>query len=83
MTIHELKCWPEYFASILSGDKTSETRRNDRDPPFTVGDVLYLREFIIRENVYSGRSIRVRVLSVTDLDEFGAPGFVSMRIETA
>lgn len=42
-TEHELKCWPEYFARIGTGQKTFEIRRNDRD--FQVGDILILKEY--------------------------------------
>jgi hypothetical protein len=41
--IHDLKCWPEPFAAILSGEKRHEIRRDDRG--FKVGDVLRLREY--------------------------------------
>lgn len=40
MKIHELKIDPEYFDSVVCGDKTSEVRRNDRD--FRVGDAIQL-----------------------------------------
>lgn len=41
-TEHELKCRPEYFARIGTGQKTFEIRRNDRD--YQVGDILLLKE---------------------------------------
>ena len=34
--VHELKCWPEYFEAVISGAKTFEVRKNDRD--FAVRD---------------------------------------------
>lgn len=41
--IHNLKCWPEYFAAIASGQKKFEVRKNDRD--YQVGDLLALHEY--------------------------------------
>jgi hypothetical protein len=40
MAVHELKCWPEYFDAILSGEKTFEVRRDDRG--FQRGDIIEL-----------------------------------------
>lgn len=39
---HELKCRTEYFQRVVSGQKTFEIRKNDRD--YQVGDVLVLKE---------------------------------------
>lgn len=44
-TTHDLKVWPEYFAALLSGEKTFEFREDDREPRFAVGDMLRLREW--------------------------------------
>lgn len=41
--VHVLKCWPQFFAKLASGEKTFEVRKNDRD--YEVGDELHLREF--------------------------------------
>lgn len=43
MSLHQLKCWPEFFDAIASGDKTFEARIDDRG--FKVGDVLLLQEY--------------------------------------
>jgi uncharacterized protein YqfB (UPF0267 family) len=43
MTTHEIKCYPEYYQDLVSGIKTFEVRKNDRD--YQVGDVLHIYEF--------------------------------------
>ncbi len=43
MKIHELKITPHYFEKVVSGEKTFELRKNDRD--FQVDDVLILKEW--------------------------------------
>jgi len=53
--VHELKCWPEYFEAVISGAKTFEVRKNDRD--FRVGDVLLLNEYGPFSG-YTGRETR-------------------------
>ena len=42
-TEHELKCHPMYFSRIVSGQKTFEVRKNDRN--FQVNDILILQEY--------------------------------------
>lgn len=50
---HELKLDPVMYDLVLSGDKTFEYRKNDRD--FKKGDVIVLREFDRETQEYSGR----------------------------
>lgn len=67
--VHELKTWPQYFEKVVSGEKTFEIRRYDRD--FLVGDTLLLKEWKPRginsvspnelEGSYTGRECSVRV----------------------
>lgn len=40
---HKLKILPEYFEAVMSGAKTFEIRKNDRN--YQVGDRLFLNEF--------------------------------------
>ena len=60
---HELKCWPEFYTALVSGEKTFELRFDDRG--FRVGDVLWIREWrrlrIVdgkAEGEYTGREMR-------------------------
>lgn len=74
---HELKTWPEFFACLLTGEKTFELRKDDRG--FRVGHTLWLREWSPKSREYSGRELRYRVtyvLSGIGLD----PGMVVMGI---
>lgn len=41
--IHTVKCYPEHFGKLKSGEKTFEVRKNDR--PYVVGDYLAVNEF--------------------------------------
>jgi len=69
ITTHYLKTWPEYYKAILTGAKTFEVRKNDRD--FKVGDILVLQEWDPTEPKdhvqptgpigYTGRSYRAYV----------------------
>jgi hypothetical protein len=76
---HELKTWPMYFDAIVSGQKTFEMRKADRD--FTIGDTLWLRDWSPVAG-YSGREIEVDVTYVLqDAEHFGLmKGFVCMGI---
>lgn len=67
MTIHELKCWPEFFAAICEGRKSHELRRADR--PFKDGDILLLREWKPSTEEYTGDWAKVLVTYITDADE--------------
>lgn len=58
-TIHELKCWHDFYRLIVNGRKTFELRVNDRD--FKDGDILYLREYLPAIEQYSGNSSYWRV----------------------
>lgn len=60
--IHELKIFPEYFNSVVSGEKTFEIRRNDRN--FLVGDYIALNEFT-KETGYTGRSALYKITYVS------------------
>lgn len=52
---HELKTWPRFYADLVSGIKTFELRKADRN--FQVGDTLCLCEFDPDTQTYSGRRV--------------------------
>lgn len=75
---HELKCWPEYFRKILSGHKTFEIRKDDRN--FQEGDELLLREWHPIGQGYSGREV-VRSVAYIIRGGFGLrEGYVCMAL---
>lgn len=79
MKTHELKIWPKYFRHVVTGKKTFEYRKNDRD--FCFGDTVILREYDpTRDYVdaslqqlgepkgYTGQSITFRIGYVLPID---------------
>lgn len=66
MAMHDLKCWPEFFAALLDGSKNFEVRKDDCK--FAVGDTLLLREWSPYSSgyygSYSGRTLRKHVTYV-------------------
>lgn len=75
--VHELKSWPLYFDAIVSGEKTFESRKDDRG--FALGDVLLLREWDPRVSQYTGRTAVAEVSHILSDERFGVqPGFVVM-----
>ena len=67
---HELKCWPDIFQSVYTGEKEFEIRVNDRN--FKVQDSLYLREYDPKSKTYTGRSAVKRITYMIQ-GEFGLP----------
>ena len=57
--VHDLKCWPEFFAAVRDGSKPFEVRKKDRD--FGVGDTLRLWEYDPVLNIHTGKYIHRRV----------------------
>jgi len=70
-TIHELKCWDTYFQAVANRTKPFDIRKNDRN--FQSGDILWLREWLVEENRYSGRSLYATVTLI--LSKFAPEGF--------
>lgn len=59
-TVHELKCWPNFFDVIEDGTKPFEVR-SEEDRQFSVGDILQLREWDPGTESYTGRSCGRRI----------------------
>lgn len=67
-TLHDLKCWPQFFDAIETGRKRHDLRRaHDRD--FRVGDRLRLREFDPQTQRYTGREQIVEVTYITSTEQ--------------
>lgn len=77
--IHELKILPQYFADVISGNKTFEIRKFDR--PFHKGDLLALNEFDAGRKCYTGNSCLVYIDYILDDEEYCKKGFVVMSIK--
>ena len=77
--IHELKIRPEYFAAVVSGRKTFEIRRFDRD--FLPGDILALNEYDAEEQRYTGNSCLVYIDYMISDSAFCKEGYVVMGIK--
>jgi len=78
--IWRLKTLPRFFNAVLEGEKTFEVRRED-DKTFSVGDILYLREYLDDEDVFTGRGITVEVRYIMRESKFGVtPGFCVMAV---
>lgn len=59
LRIHRLKCWPEYFKAVSTGQKPFEIRLNDRD--YHVGDLLVLEEWDPTIKNYTGEYVRATI----------------------
>ncbi|MGT9149796.1 ASCH/PUA domain-containing protein [Aeromonas hydrophila] len=80
--IHELKIKPEYFAAVVSGDKTFEIR-NNADRNFKVGDTLLLMEWVWEDEddagTFTGNFVEKVVSYITDFEQ--KPGYVVMGLQ--
>ncbi len=56
---HEVKILPEYYADIESGAKKFEYRKDDRG--YRVGDIIKLREYLPKEDSYTGNSLEAEI----------------------
>ena len=66
---HHLKINPEYFKAIVSGIKTFEVRKNDRD--FKINDIICLHEYCPNERDYTGESRNRKISYIIKGGAFG------------
>ena len=59
MKTHKLKTVQPFFDEVSKRNKTFELRRNDRD--FKVGDEIYLQEYDMMHNSFSGKEVRIEI----------------------
>jgi hypothetical protein len=55
--VRNLKTHPTAFQDVWDGRKPFEFRKDDRDPPFAVDDILVLKDYEPKREIYSGRMI--------------------------
>lgn len=67
MKLHELKILPEYYEKVLSGEKTFEIRKDDRN--FKAGDIIRLCEHDGKE--FTGRSSLYDIIYKLDGGNYG------------
>ena len=77
MKVHNLKIKPQYFKDVVSGDKTFEVRKNDRD--FEVGDAIFLGEY--ENGRYTGITAYVKITYILDNPEYCKEGYVILGIK--
>ena len=77
--IHELKIWPEYFERIITGKKRFELRKDDR--PFSVGDILHLREYNPILHEYTERVCDCEILYILHSTSIVENGYVILSIK--
>lgn len=81
---HVVKCWPQYFDVIASGEKTFDVRRDDRG--YQRGDILVLREWdgtrsVIEDFKFTGRVERREITWILTGGQFGIePGYVVLAL---
>lgn len=75
---HELKIRPQFFDKVISGEKTFEIRKNDRN--FIVGDRIILKEYD-KETGFTGRNAVFEITYVMTDTEFVKKGFAVLVIK--
>ena len=73
-----IKCHPPFFAAIVSGEKTFEVRKNDRN--YKSGDKLLIQEYH-PENGYTGKEWEGIITYLLDHPDYCKKGFVVFGIK--
>lgn len=76
--MHELKIRPKFFEAVISGKKTFEIRKNDRN--FKVGDCILLKEYG-KKSGFTGRNAMFDITYVMTDTEFVKKGFAVLGIK--
>jgi collagenase-like PrtC family protease len=82
MKHHKLKCWPDYFDAVVTGEKKVELRKDDRN--YQVGDILDLVEYSQETGKYSGRVCQCLVTHIVRGQsslKWLQPGIVALSIQ--
>ena len=75
---HELKILAEYYKPLVSGEKTNEVRKNDRN--FQIGDIITFN--VLLENGLSTKGfITYKITHVLDFEEGLKEGYVVLSIK--
>lgn len=71
--VHAVKILPQYFKDLVTGKKTFEVRKNDRN--YKVGDFIALNEYNPKKG-YSGKFVMFKITYVLDNPEYCKTGYV-------
>jgi hypothetical protein len=78
--IHQLKCEPLFFMSVIAGEKMFEIRMDDRG--FSVGDLIWLKEWSEQRGGYTGCGWAGKITYILRGFEGLAPGYCALGIDT-
>ena len=72
MKVHNLKIKPQYFKDVVSGIKTFEVRKNDRN--FKVGDLMVLETY--GNEKFTGGFVNTEITYILDDPKYCKKGYV-------
>lgn len=77
MEIHYLKINTKYLDRIISGQKTFEIRKNDRD--YQVGDQLFLKESNPDCEILNARNVKAKIIYTSTFQQ--KEGYIVLGID--